>query len=98
MPWHFVDGQGREGWVGEDLSVDYAGEANIEELVERCADGVDDSSRDPVQRVMIELYATGSIRMVERVERGGDGTDETVRVESDPTTDRSAHVDGDGSK
>ncbi|MFC6938760.1 hypothetical protein ACFQE8_02140 [Salinirubellus sp. GCM10025818] len=71
MPWRFVDRQGHEGWIGEDLSVDYAGEEGIAQLVERLAGEVDaESTRDLPQRVVIELYTTGAVRIVERYPDG----------------------------
>lgn len=99
MTWRFVDRQGREGRIGEDLSVDYSGEEEIEELVERIAREVEsdaDRARDPTQRVVIELYTTGTVRMVERKDETA-RDDETATVESRPTTNRSAHADGERS-
>lgn len=71
MPWRFVDRQDQEGWIGEDLSVDYVGEEGITELVERFASEADaESTRDLPQRVVIELYAAGVVRAVERCPDG----------------------------
>lgn len=71
MSWRFVDRQGHEGWIGADLSVDYTGEEGISELIERFASEADaGSTRDLPQRVVIELYAAGVIRAVERYPDG----------------------------
>ena len=99
MAWRFVDRQGREGRIGEGLSVDYSGEGEIEELVERIAREVEsDTDRvgDPTQQVAIELYITGAVRMVEREDETAPD-DETGNVESRSTTNRSAHADGERS-
>lgn len=99
MAWCFIDRQGCEGWIGEDLSVEYSGEEGIEELVERLAREVEDDAdqtRDPTQRVAIELYATGAVRAIERVD-GSTRDDETVSVEGRSATNRSAHADGEHS-
>lgn len=91
MPWRFVDRQGREGWVREDLSVDYSGEEGIAELVEKYADEVENEDEPPgdlLQRVMIRLYTAGAVREIEQSDDGAEG----VRGRS-PAADRSARAD-----
>lgn len=90
MPWRFVDRQGHEGWIGDDLSVDYGGEERVAELVERLAGEIDaGSTRDLPQRVVIDLYTTGAIRTVERCPDGA--TDSRPRP---PIEDGSIHAGG----
>lgn len=93
MAWRFVDRQGGEGWIGDDLSVDYSGEEGIVDLIETLARDVEgESTRDSTQRVVIDLYATGAVRVIERCDA------ETISVESPSgTVDRSAHTEGERS-
>ena len=89
MTWRFIDREGREGWIGEGLSVHYSGEEEVEELVERYAAEVDSDphpTADPTQQVVIDLYAASSIRMIERCAAA------SVGVDGESPADRSAHA------
>lgn len=68
MTWHFVDTQGREGWVKPDRSLVYFGDMDISGAIERCAAGIetDVEADDGLQKLMIELYVDGAVQKVER--------------------------------
>lgn len=73
MAWHFVDAQGHDGWVRDDGSVVYSGNAEITRTVERCAAemGLDPrGDEDALQRLMIGLYAEEGLRKVEQCNSG----------------------------
>lgn len=71
MPVRFVDRDGDDGWIGDDLSVSYGGAENVAVWVESCVDGrAPDGRPDEVvlQELMLDLFVHGSIQWVERVD------------------------------
>ena len=58
MPLRFVDDGGTEGWIGDDLSVDYAGGMDVEGAIAEIVDdgmGLDKALNELIVRLPQEL-------------------------------------------
>lgn len=75
MPLHFVDREGGDGWIGDDLSVSYGGPEDVALQVESCVDGRECDGRaneEVLQKLMLDLSTHESIWQVERVDESED--------------------------
>lgn len=74
MPLRFVDTNGVEGRIDDDLSLSYTGREDIAESIERCIRDID-ANGEPIDEklgsIVFELPEACAVRSVTRVGDGG---------------------------
>ena len=70
MPLRFVDDGGNEGWIDDDLSVEYVGGVDVEAAIDEIVDD-DMSAEAALDELVVRLPQGRPIQSVERDEYRG---------------------------
>lgn len=71
MALHFVDTRGRDGWIRNDLSLEYPGSDHVAESIDGLIDEIESScgsTEQPLDWLMIELPNERGVWKVERID------------------------------